>query len=323
MHDNDDKPVEKQNASDAHDAEMPEKPDDQISSEQKPASQKRNSTPSHLPNTKTYIIIKKKIKKKVHGQHGGTWKIAYADFVTAMMTFFLLMWLLSMLNKYQLEGISAYFKNPSLVDSNVEINQTGDKVKSDVTETSNELNKPESAIVDSQKDSKKASAHSADEIKKLKSDIEEKIKNNPILSEYKNALDIQVVNNGLRIEMHELEGKPMFSNGKADFQAYAKNILAELAKEINNYPNRVLIIGHTDNKPLNRHRYTNWELSSDRANSARQELVSAGMNVDKIIRTAGVADTDKIDGSAGDDPINRRIVIIVLTKEASDNMKEE
>lgn len=321
MQDSDDEVVDNQSVSGSHEADIHAKPDNEISSGQVPASQPNHQKSARGHETKTYIIIKKKIKKKVHGHHGGAWKIAYADFVTAMMTFFLLMWLLSMLNKYQLEGISAYFKNPSMVDSKVQINQKGDKVKTDVTETTEELNKP--AMAENQADKKEPDMTAEAEMKKLKSDIDEKIKNNPILSEYKNALDVQVVRNGLRIEMHELKGKPMFSNGEADFQAYAKDILSELAKEMNNYPNRVMIIGHTDNKPINKERYTNWELSSDRANAARLELVGAGMDVNKIVRTAGVADTDKIDGTEGDDPINRRIVIMVLTKDAYDKMKEE
>ena len=294
-----------------------------------------SSNSAHDPNSKEkpVIVIVRKVKKVHGGHHGGSWKIAYADFVTAMMTFFMLMWLLSMLNKAQLEGISEYFKNPNNKSDQQAI-ETKDKTKdalaakessgmaSNINVDKNK-NKDNDKNKEKEKEKKKQDSKmmiTADQIKK---DLEKSINQNPILSQYKSALNIKVTNQGLKIELKDLKDKPMFSNGKTDFADYAKVILDWLAPTLNKYPNRVMVVGHTDSKPLNRKDYTNWELSTDRASSTRRTLVDYGMDDRKIVRVVGVGDTDKLEKTQPDDPANRRIVLIVLTDEAYKAMQDQ
>lgn len=281
----------------------------------------KDSKNSH-GNQKRPIIVIKRVKKVIHPHHGGSWKIAYADFVTAMMTFFLLMWLLSMLNKHQLQGISEYFKRPIKNDVTQELDPKMDKVKTDNTLKTKDLMQPKKSPSETKTKVEMEKTQNAASLK-MKKELEEKINKDPKMSQYKNSLNIEVVANGLKIEMRELEGKPMFSNGKTDFGEHAKNIIDWLAPEVNQYPNRVMIIGHTDSKPLVRDNYTNWELSADRSNATRRELINHGMDPSKIVRVVGMSDTDKLDNTKGDDPSNRRIVIIILNDDAYKKILQE
>ena len=243
-----------------------------------------------------YII--KRIKKKHGGHHGGAWKIAYADFVTAMMAFFLLMWLLSMLNKYQLEGISEYFRHP-LADAFTKQDASShrDKIK-------------DFKHMEEQK--------SMDDLEKMKQNIMNDLQKNKEMSEFKNQLNFEVTNDGLKIQLRDLEKRAMFTQGKADFAQHAKKLLTWLSGEINQYPNRLIILGHTDSLPYQESRnYGNWELSADRANATRRALISAGMSDQKILRVIGAADTTLLDRSNAFDARNRRIEIVVLTDKAS------
>lgn len=243
-----------------------------------------------------YII--KRIKKKGSTKHhGGSWKIAYADFVTAMMAFFLLMWLLSMLNKYQLDGISEYFRHP---------------LKDAFTQQDSSLKR------ESVKTFKHTDQADMDMMEKTKSRIESDLNKNPEMSQYKNLLNFVVTSDGLKIELRDLEKQSMFSQGKTDFKEHAKKILSWLSSEINHYPNRVIILGHTDSLPYaDKQNYGNWELSADRANATRRALVDAGMDKEKIIRVIGVADVVLLDKANAFDASNRRIEIVVLTDKAS------
>ena len=311
-------------------------------------------------------IIKK--IKKVHkgGHHGGSWKIAYADFVTAMMAFFLLMWLLSLLNKYQLQGISEYFRKPlKEAFTKQDMIKPKDTTKPDslgetaFTKKGSKTNNPNTADKNigmqdgSQKENKKPTAGAADiteagkkkgqaaadaaaikaqqekekqqkEMQDMKSKLEKDMEKNPQTAEYKNLINFKITSEGLKIELRDLENQPMFSEGKADFFRYSKEIVGWLSKELNNYPNRVVIIGHTDSKPYNdaSGKYSNWELSADRANATRRELVANGMQGDKIIRVIGMGDT-KLLKEDGEDPANRRIEIVVLTKDEADRIMRQ
>lgn len=290
---------------------------------------------------KPIIFVIKRVKKVVHGgHHGGSWKIAYADFVTAMMTFFLLMWLLSMLNKAQLQGISEYFKNPNARSSQQAVESK--------KKTRNALTAKESAgmNVDSETQKEKETEKKKEDEKKkqdeksktpatpapaptdktsqaIMKDLLNQLQNDPNLSQYKNALNIKITSQGLKIELKDLQGKPMFSNGQTDFAKYAQGILRWLAPTLNKYPNNVIIVGHTDSNPLNRPNYTNWELSSDRAAATRRVLVDSGMDNRKIIRILGAADTKSLQNTSGDDDANRRIAIIVLTDQATKEMDDQ
>ena len=294
-----------------------------------------NSSEEKKDDKQPIIIINRKIKKIVHGHHGGSWKIAYADFVTAMMTFFMLMWLLSMLNKAQLEGISEYFKNPNkkasqqAVETKVKTENALSQKESIGMSTNTEENKEKKTKDQTQKEKEKEKEKKKnDNISKLNAlalqkDLQTQLDNNPQLSQYKNSLNIKMTSDGLKIELKDLDGKPMFSNGKADFATYAKGLLDWLAPTLNKYPNQVMIVGHTDSNPLNRADYSNWELSSDRAAATRRVLVDAGMDNRKIVRISGAADTTNLKDSKSNDAANRRIVIMVLTDEALKNIQEQ
>lgn len=248
--------------------------------------------------------IIKKIKKS-HKHHGGSWKIAYADFVTAMMAFFLLMWLLSMLNKYQLQGVAEYFKDPAAEPKMMQTNE-----------------KPKQKIV--QKVFPISAEDQIKQLKKIKADLENKVNKDPTLSQYKNQLNFIITSDGLKIVLKDLENKPMFSKGDINFEDYAEKIVGWLSNELNAYPNRVMVIGHTDSYQYNNDgSYTNWELSADRANATRRVLVNHGMSPDKVIRVVGMADTDTLDNKTKLDPSNRRIEIIILTDQAAKKILQE
>jgi chemotaxis protein MotB len=273
------------------------------------------------------IIIRRIKKIKKGGHHGGSWKIAYADFVTAMMAFFLLMWLLGLMNKYQLEGVAEYFKKPLKEAFTHESNQRGmgkNKDKEKFTEKYTEKEKekafvkadnPNDKMTDKQMSGQTAVPFKS--IQEIKRDLETKLEKDPEMRQYKNQLNFQVTADGLKIELKDLENKPMFTKGRTDFEAYAKNIISWLSQQVNQYPNRVVIIGHTDALPYaETMHYSNWELSADRANATRRALIQAGLQKDKIIRVIGVSDTELLDKQHGINPSNRRIEIIIMTDDA-------
>jgi chemotaxis protein MotB len=297
------------------------------------------------------VIVIKKVSKNKKEHHGGSWKIAYADFVTAMMAFFMLLWLLSLLNKYQLQGISAYFKKPlsdvfvGSKNADHYKNQTNQKVieiKNDVGGGANsdlkqqkkmnvsanpeaEKNKKQEANDSSTTAEKNKKMQSANEEKeKIKKKLEISLQNNAHVSPYKDNLSFQVVKDGVKVSLHDSTKNQMFSLGKADFKHYTKTIVDWLSHEFNHIPKKIIITGHTDTYPYDiKAKYTNWELSTDRANAVRHLLIIRGMDPAKIIRVQGAAAVSLLDDKNGDNPINRRVEIIVLTDEAAQRLIEE
>lgn len=302
---------------------------------------------------KPHPVIIRRIKKvKKHGHHGGSWKIAYADFVTAMMAFFLIMWLLSLLNVSQLEGIETYFKTPlkkglekkgetvnrdkrfaRFKERERELEREGefarekmkgkDSTAKNPDETSTIMSKEkvneknQSKLLEQAKLLEQKQIEQIEKLQTIKQDIESKMAVNPTMQQFKNMLNFTVSANGLKIELRDLENKPMFTKGKTDFEKYAKTIIAWLGNELSQYPNQVLIIGHTDAIPFKSDQYTNWELSADRANSTRRILIKHGMNPNKIMRIMGVADKAPKDKNNSFNPVNRRIEIIILSDDAA------
>ena len=278
-------------------------------------------------------IIIKRIKKGGGGHHGGAWKIAYADFVTAMMAFFLLMWLLGSTTSGDLKGISEYFKTPLKValmggtgsgDSSSIIKGGGQ----DLTRSSGQVRKGD---VDVKKkinlmDAKAALARAeAEKLKALKSELEKAIDSNPEMKKFKNQLLIDITAEGLRIQIVDEKNRPMFAIGSTELQPYAKAILDEIGKTLNSVPNRISLSGHTDATPYSASgkNYSNWELSADRANASRRELIRGGMDGDKVLRVVGLASAVPIDKGNPLDPINRRISIIVMNKKTEDAITQD
>jgi chemotaxis protein MotB len=273
-------------------------------------------------------IIVKRIKKTAGGHHGGAWKIAYADFVTAMMAFFLLMWLLGSTTKGDLNGISEYFQTPLKVamsggsgsgDSSSVIQGGG----TDMTRRTGQVKKGETIPEKKTYDLKAAKAVlERDEmvrLKKLKGKIEAAIEVNPLLKKYKNQLLLDITSEGLRIQIVDEKHRPMFELARADLQPYTREILHVIAIVLNEVPNKVGLSGHTDATPyMSDAGYSNWELSADRANASRRELVMGGLSDDKILRVVGLAAAAHLDKVDPFNPINRRISIIVMNKKTEE-----
>lgn len=280
------------------------------------------------------IIIKKVIKKGGHGHHGGAWKVAYADFVTAMMAFFLLMWLLGSTDEATKKGISEYFQDPykvslnggegvgdrtSIIQGGGDDLTTKDQGQVDRGQpiTSEEISEEELA--------RRAEQLEKEKLEKLKEKIQEMVEANPNLNEYKEQIRLESTPEGLKIQVIDAKNRPMFKLASSGIEPYAQMILRELAPVINELPNKVTINGHTDALPYptNRTGYSNWELSSDRANVARQQLTQGGFSEDKVLRVVGLSSSIPYNAENPTDPMNRRISIIVMNKKAEKQVLEE
>ncbi len=253
------------------------------------------------------VIIKKVNKNKGHAHHGGAWKLAYADFVTAMMAFFLLMWLLGSTDEKTRKGISEYFQDPyeaSLID------------KGQIA-TLDEISPTEIDLQAEKNDQK--------QLEMLKEKIQDLIKANPELSQAKDQIKLETTDEGLRIQIIDNKNMPMFKLASSETEPEIRLIFRALAPVINQLPNKISINGHTDAKPFppNRKGYTNWELSSDRANAARYELTQGGLADNKIMRVTGLSDSIPYNTADPDDPMNRRISIIVMNKKTEQHILQE
>lgn len=279
-------------------------------------------------------IIVKRIKKVAGGHHGGAWKIAYADFVTAMMAFFLLMWLLGSTTKGELEGIADYFKTPLKVamQGGVGSGDSSSVIKgggADLTRKSGQIKKGETKAEKRSYNLKAAQAEleriETAKLKQLKKNLEVAIDANPTLKQFKRQLLIDITSEGLRIQIVDEQNRPMFNLSSAELQPYTKIILHEIGKVLNDVQNRVSLSGHTDATPYsNRGRgYSNWELSADRANASRRELIVGGMAEEKMLRVVGLASSVPFNEAAPHDPVNRRISIIVMNKRTEDAVTKE
>ena len=283
-------------------------------------------------------IVIKRIKKVAGGHHGGAWKIAYADFVTAMMAFFLLMWLLGSTTKGDLQGISEYFKTPLKValmggagsgDSSSIIKGGGqDLTRSTGQVKSGEL-LPEKKVINlkaTQEEFERLERkRELEKLKELKANIEKAIDTDIKLKKYKNQILLDLTSEGLRVQIVDEKNRPMFRSGSSELEPYTKDILHEIGKMLNDMPNKVSLSGHTDAQPYvtaDRH-YSNWELSADRANASRRELITGGLAEGKIVRVVGLSSAVLFDKAQPLNPINRRISIIVMNKRAEEAASQD
>ncbi len=285
-------------------------------------------------------IIVKKIKKGGGGAHGGAWKIAYADFVTAMMAFFLLMWLLGSTAQGDLQGIAEFFENPLKVaqqggsgsgDSSSVIQgggrdltrQTG-QVKYGAVETKQRSINLSISGEDQKAEEVKREQQRQERAKlvELKSQIEARIEANPDLRPFRNQLLLDVTAEGLRIQIVDEQNRPMFASASDRLQPYTQKILREIGVILNQVDNRVFLSGHTDATPFSGGLggFSNWELSANRANASRRELIYGGMDPDKVLRVVGMASIVPFDKDDPFNPINRRISIVVLNRETEKAM---
>jgi len=283
-------------------------------------------------------IVIKRIKKVAGGHHGGAWKIAYADFVTAMMAFFLLMWLLGSTSKGDLEGIAEYFKTPLKValmggsgsgDSSSIIKGGGqDLTRSEGQVKSGEL-EPEKKVINlkaaNEERIRNETKQEIAKLKDLKSKIEAAIENNKKLKEFKKQIMLDLTTEGLRIQIVDEKNRPMFRSGSAQLEDYTRDILREIGLMLNDMPNKVSLSGHTDATAYATAggKYSNWELSADRANASRRELITGGLVDEKIVRVVGLSSAVLFDKSQPQNPINRRISIIVMNKKAEEAAQQD
>ena len=282
-------------------------------------------------------VIIKRVKKSAHAAHGGAWKIAYADFVTAMMAFFLLLWLLSSVSQEQLEGISNYFA-PTTVSATT---SGGGDILSGATVTSEgsaqsstsrdsvtvDLPPPRagtggddsagqkeaSEMTDEEKAEELQRKKEEEQLEEAKKELEELIERTPELSEMKESLLIDNTPEGLRIQLLDKEGLPMFPSGAAEMFDRTKRLLALVSKVIVKMPQQISISGHTDSVPyVSKTGYSNWELSADRANAARRELVHAEVPFERVSKVVGKAATEPFLPEDPKNARNRRLSIIML-----------
>ena len=278
----------------------------------------------------TQPIIVKRVKKVAGGHHGGAWKIALADFMTAMMAFFLVMWLMTSATPEQKRAISGYFQDPigftesaspHVIDLGGTPTPSPDRTLHD---------QPDPAIT------QQPSTLDADQLESLSEQMERerleivlqelqnKVEENPDLTRFKDQILFEITQDGLRIQIVDAENRPMFALGSAQLQPYFEDILLAMADTVRALPNKISISGHTDAKPYaGRGDFGNWELSAGRANAARRTLVAGGYPDEQVARVVGYASSALYDREDPLNPINRRIDILVLTKRAQRSIEGE
>ncbi|QLK62434.1 flagellar motor protein MotB [Enterobacteriaceae bacterium Kacie_13] len=268
------------------------------------------------------VIVIRKRKKHKHAHHGGSWKIAYADFMTAMMAFFLVMWLLSSSTPLQREQIAEYFQMP------LKMALTGGN-KTSVSDSvipggGDDFMKQDGEVLKqtlSQLDKKK----NAQNLQRAHEKLESLIHNDPRLSDFQSNLRLSLTDDGLLIQIIDTQERPMFKVGSKTPEPYMRGILQALVPVLNDLPNRITLTGHTDSLPYANGEagYGNWELSSDRANASRRTLVSSGLADNKFLRVIGTADKMSLENLRPDDPVNRRISILVLSMKKEKSILDE
>lgn len=270
------------------------------------------------------IIVKKKKKHKGHGSHGA-WKVAFADFAIAMMAFFLVLWLQEATSIEEKQAISKYFNDPvgfeqggsryvidfggkapssenSMIESQVSLKATEDEVQK---------------IIDAETIQELAKRAEQEKFQDLANELKNKIEKNEALKPYKDQVIMNVTDEGLQVQIVDKEFRPMFASGSNRIKVHTKVILEELAKTLASVPNKIVISGHTDATAFTgRKGYSNWELSSERANSARRTLQSSGIKDEKIAQVVGHGSSKLFDANAPNSPVNRRVSILVLSQDS-------
>jgi chemotaxis protein MotB len=305
-------------------------------------------------NERPLIIVKRK-KKGVEGHHGGAWKVAYADFVTAMMAFFLVMWLVTAVSKDKRAAIFEYFKNPSMESgksvkpapgqmgpggaSTSPINLGGGldamrsqasrkpdigaapnlTIREQIADPNFDKNNPTKAETEAQaREQVQAAEHK--KLETLMEELKQAVSKSQALEPFKDQLLLDITSEGIRIQIVDAQNRPMFDVGSARLRDYTQSILHELTPYLSSVPNRISITGHTDIRPYpGQGGYSNWELSADRANAARRALVLAGLPDEKIARVVGLSSSVLFDKQDPQNPINRRISIVIMTKQAEED----
>jgi chemotaxis protein MotB len=293
-------------------------------------------------------IIVKKVKKAGHGHHGGAWKVAFADFTTAMMAFFMLMWLLGSTTKEQQKYISGYFNDPtgaSIIGSGgaapgiIHMEQPMREPPAQGTIPDQGFQRPGQQDTDGMSDDEATPETEAAQLRQnemellrkaesekleaLEKQLQKAVSSEEIFEQLKDQVLIDTVPSGLRIQIIDKENRASFDSGSANIKDYTEAVLEALGPLLDKVPNKISITGHTDATPYAPDAtYTNWELSADRANTARRGLIAGGYPSEKIAKVEGFADSQPFAPEYPLDPINRRIAIIVLKQEVLDTLNQ-
>ena len=275
-------------------------------------------------------IIVKKIKKGSHAAHGGAWKIAYADFVTAMMAFFLLMWLLGSTSEGDKKGIADYFQSPlkvALLNGGSGSGDSSSLLKGggqDLTRSSGQVKRgdvpaPRNTI-NLQALRQEQRAAEAAQLQALSQQVAAEFKNNEKLAKYASQIKLDMTRDGLRIQIVDAMARPMFDSGSALVKPGLRELLRVIGGVLAEVPNRLTVEGHTDALPFagGDRGYSNWELSADRANASRRELVAGGLTEQRVLRVIGLASSQPFDHQNPNEPQSRRIAIIVMNRDAEE-----
>ncbi|TKV07884.1 flagellar motor protein MotB [Citrobacter sp. wls619] len=270
----------------------------------------------------TPVIISRKRKKKKHAHHGGTWKIAYADFMTAMMAFFLVMWLISQTTSGQRELIADYFRQP-LKPSMAK----GDKTSlsdSMIPGGGNDLTKSDGEVAKRKLTEEKRDKW-MENLKRAKDKLQKLIETDPRLNNFKSNILMRLTNDGLLIQITDSPDRPMFRVGSEKPESYMNGILQALAPLLQTLPNKLSLTGHTDSLPYagGEGGYSNWELSSGRANAARRVLVQSSLSDEQFLRVIGTGSRMPLENTLPENPVNRRISILVLSKAKEQEIRLE
>ena len=277
-------------------------------------------------------IIIKRVKKGGHAVHGGAWKIAYADFVTAMMAFFLLMWLLGSTSEGDKKGIADYFGSPlklALLNGGTGSGDSSHVVKGggeDLTRTTGQVKrgeiKAERSTVNVHKLKAEQARAEVARLEDLKRKVEAKLEGNAKLAAMASQILLEMTPDGLRIQIVDEDKKPMFPSGSASMQPPMRELLRLIGGVLADVPNRLTLEGHTDSTPFGsvERGYSNWELSADRANASRRELIAGGLPDDQVLRVQGLAASTPLDRRDPTAPANRRISVVVMTREAEERV---
>jgi chemotaxis protein MotB len=270
-------------------------------------------------------IIIKRVKKVEGGHHGGAWKIAYADFVTAMMAFFLLMWLIGSTAEGDRKGIAEYFQTPLRValaggsgsgDASSVIDGGGE----DLSRTTGQVRRAdapaERQTINLQAARAELARREAEKLEGLKRRFEQAIQSNEKLAPFKNQIRLAITSEGLQVTVVDEQNRAMFDTGGAMLKDYTRDVMRAIGGLLNDVDNAISLAGHTDAQQYagGERGYSNWELSADRANASRRELVAGGMRENKILRVVGLGSSLPLDAEDPLNPMNRRISLVVLNE---------
>lgn len=272
------------------------------------------------------VIVKvKRFDPEEDGAHAGTWKIAYADFVTAMMAFFLLMWLIGSTTQGDLEGIAEFFRTPLKValrggsgsgDSSSVIQGGGTDLSRSVGQREMTDEPMRYRSINLQAAQAELARRELETLEALKARMERAIDDDPRLARFRNQIRIEITSEGLEVQIVDEQNRPMFDTGRAVLKDYTIEILHAIGGLLNGVDNAISIAGHTDAAPYaqGERGYSNWELSTDRANASRRELVAGGMDESRVLRVVGLASSLPLDPADPLNPVNRRISLVVLNE---------